>query len=127
MAKRVFVSFDYDYDMFLKEALIEQARKPDSPFDVQDWSIKEPSHDWQTKARQRIRACDIVVVMCGENTHTAKGVAIELEIAREESIGYFLLRGYGTKVCTKPTTSTAGDKMYDWTWPNLKLLIGGAR
>ncbi|MEV0764249.1 TIR domain-containing protein [Nocardia sp. NPDC050435] len=127
MAKRVFVSFDYDYDRFLKEALISQARKTDSPFAVHDWSIKEPSWDWKMKARRRIRACDIVIVMCGEHTHVASGVSTELEITRDESIGYFLLKGYDRKECTKPAAARVSDNMYDWTWPNLKLLIGGAR
>lgn len=127
MAKRVFVSFDYDYDKALKDFLIGQARNPDSPFEVHDWSIKEPSADWRKKARQRIRACDVVVVICGEHTHTAEGVAVELNITQEENIDYFLLKGYATKTCTKPATARAGDKMYNWTWENLKLLIGGSR
>lgn len=127
MAKRAFISFDYDYDKALKDLLIGQARNPDSPFEVHDWSIKEPSSDWQEKARRRIRACDVVVVICGEHTHTAKGVAIELRIAQEEAIEYFLLKAYSEKGCTKPTTAKLNDKMYDWTWENLKLLIGGAR
>ncbi|WP_433622061.1 TIR domain-containing protein [Nocardia sp. CA-120079] len=127
MAKRVFVSFDYDYDRVLKDFLIGQARNHDSPFEVHDWSIKEPSADWRIKARRRIRACDLAVVMCGEYTHTAEGVATELEIAQEEAIEYFLLKGYSDKVCTAPVTAKASDKMYVWTWANLKLLIGGAR
>lgn len=127
MAKRAFISFDYDYDKSLKDLLIGQARNPDSPFEVHDWSIKEPSADWQVKARRRIRACDVVVVICGEHTHTAKGVAIELKIAQEEGIEYFLLKGYSNKTCTKPTTAKSNDKMYQWTWENLKLLIGGSR
>ncbi|MEU4578691.1 hypothetical protein [Nonomuraea sp. NPDC023979] len=107
MANRVFTS--YDYDKALKDLLIVQAGNPDSPFEVHGWSIKEPS------------------VVCGKHTHTAKGVAIALKIAQDEPMEYFLLKGYASKVCTKPTTATAGDKTYDWTWRNLNLLIGGAR
>ena len=33
MPKRVFVSFDYDYDKTLKDFLIGQAKNPDSPFE----------------------------------------------------------------------------------------------
>ncbi|MFI5583765.1 TIR domain-containing protein [Amycolatopsis sp. NPDC051758] len=127
MAKRVFISFDYDYDQFLKEALVGQSKNADSPFSISDWSIKEASADWKKKARYRIRASDIVVVLCGEHTHQAIGVGVELEIAQEEEISYFLLQGYSSKTCYKPTTARASDKMYNWTWPNLKKLIGGAR
>ena len=46
--KRTFVSFDYDHDSFLKEALVGQAKNEDSPFELADWSIKEAiSEDWK--------------------------------------------------------------------------------
>lgn len=127
MPKRVFVSFDYDYDKALKDFLIGQAKNPDSPFEVHDWSIKEASPDWKVKARSRIRASDVVIVICGEHTHQAVGVAIELQIAQEEGIAYFLLNGYNGQTGKKPTTAKAGDKLYKWMWPNLKTLVGGGR
>src|SRR4051794_6158339 len=40
VATRVFISYDYDNDAFLKEALVGQSKLPDSPFDISDWSIK---------------------------------------------------------------------------------------
>lgn len=108
--------------------LVGQAKHDDSPFDLSDWSIKEPlTGDWREKARKRIRAVDVVCVLCGEKTHTATGVAAELLLAQEEKKEYFLLRGYPDKTCTKPTTAKSTDKMYDWTWDNLKKLIGGGR
>ncbi|GHI47572.1 TIR domain-containing protein [Streptomyces albidoflavus] len=127
MPKRVFVSFDYDYDKTLKNFLIGQAKNPDSPFEIHDWSIKEASPDWRGKARARIRASDVVIVICGEYTDEAVGVAIELKIAQEEEIDYFLLNGYSGKNGRRPSTVKATDKVYKWTWENLKLLVGGAR
>ncbi|MGW3521859.1 TIR domain-containing protein [Streptomyces hydrogenans] len=125
--KRVFVSFDYDYDQFLKEALVGQAKNADSPFEIHDWSIKEASPDWKVKARRRIRACDLVIVICGAHTDKADGVAIELAMAQEEGIDYFLLNGYNGQTGKKPTTAKSTDKLYNWTWPNLKTLVGGGR
>ena len=126
--KRVFVSFDYDNDARLKDLLVGQAKHEDSPFDLADWSIKEHmTGDWKEKARRRIRAIDIVCVLCGEKTHAATGIAAELLLAQEEKKEYFLLRGYSDKTCTKPTTAKLDDKMYNWTWDNLKVLIGGGR
>ncbi|MEO3930976.1 hypothetical protein ABGB07_45120 [Micromonosporaceae bacterium B7E4] len=127
MAKRAFVSFDYDNDATLKDFLIGQARHSDSPFEIHDWSIKVASADWEQKARMRIRASDVVPVICGQHTDTAIGVSKEVIIAQEEGISYFLLQGYSTKVCTKPRAAKSSDKIYRWTWDNLKALIGGAR
>lgn len=127
MAKtRVFVSFDYDYDNDLKNALVGQARMDDSPFEIADWSIKEPSRSWQSEARERIRRAQQVIVICGERTHLAKGVEIEVRIAQEERRPYFLLWGRPDKTCRQPP-GTKSDSMYRWTWDNLKTLIAGGR
>jgi hypothetical protein len=128
MAKtRTFISFDYDHDARLKDLLVGQSKNADSPFEIADHSIKEASSDWKDKARKRIKGCDVVVVLCGEHTNTASGVSIELKIAQEESVAYFLLSGYSDKTCKKPTSAKSNDKMYNWTWDNLKTLFKGGR
>jgi hypothetical protein len=89
MAKRVYISFDYDHDDDLKTLLVGQAKLPGSPFEIADWSIKEPvTSNWKDTARKRIRAVDVVAVICGQYTHTATGVAAEVSIAQEEGIPY---------------------------------------
>lgn len=126
-ATRVFISYDYDNDSDLKTLLVGQSKRSDSPFVIADWSIKVASPGWREEARRRIRASDVVVVICGFYTHLATGVAAELSIAREEEISYFLLKGRASGTVRKPTSAPASDKVYDWTWPNLKLLIAGSR
>ena len=126
--KRTFISFDYDHDVSLKNLLVGQAKNNDSPFEITDMSIKETiTEDWKKKARTRIKGCDVVVVICGEHTNTATGVSAELKTAQEEEVSYFLLKGYSDKTCVKPTAAKSSDKIYNWTWDNLKKLIGGAR
>lgn len=126
--KRVFISFDFDHDEDLRNLLVGQSQNPDSPFELADWSVKEPmTGDWKAKVRTRIRSVDQVLVMCGQHTHTASGVAAELTIAQEEGKPYFLLWGRNGKTCTKPTSAKQSDKIYSWTWDILKKLIGGAR
>jgi glutamate formiminotransferase len=129
MAKtKVFISFDYDHDVTLKTFLVGQSKLDDSPFELADWSIKEHiDENWKKKARTRIKSVDVVAVICGEHTHTATGVSAEVKIAQEEKVSYFLLKGYSDKTCTKPTQAKDADKMYKWTWENLKALIGGGR
>lgn len=126
--KRVFVSFDYDNDLDLKNLLVGQARNEDSPFEITDMSIKEAvSEDWKKDARTRIKRSEIVIVICGTQTDNARGVSAELKIAQEESISYFLLKGRADKTCVKPTAAKSGDKIYTWSWDNLKKLIHGGR
>ena len=126
--KRVFTSFDFDHDEELRNALVAQSRNPGSPFAMADWSVKGPiAESWKKKVRSRIQNADLVIVICGEHTHDARGVTAELTMAREEGKPYFLLRGRSSRTCTRPKSATTTDKMYKWTWDNLKSLIGGAR
>ena len=127
MLTRAFVSFDYDHDLVTKGVLLAQSKLSDSPFAIADWSIKDASPPWKSEARSSIRRSDLVIVLCGRHTHTATGVAEELKIAQEEGIPYFLLAGYSTGDVTKPRTAGPSDKLYKWTWDNLKNLVGGSR
>ncbi len=81
---RLFVSFDYDNDETLKTFLIGQSRHNDTPFEVIDASVKQHlTGDWEEKVKGRITRADVVCVLCGTRTHTAKGVSIELAIAKK--------------------------------------------
>lgn len=125
---RVFISFDYDHDYVLKEFLVGQAKHEDSPFSIVDASVKEHLlGDWKAKVRARIRNADQVVVLCGQYTEGATGVNEELQITQEERKPYFLLWGYKDVRCTKPWAARPDDKIYKWTWDNLKALFAGQR
>jgi hypothetical protein len=125
---RVYISFDYDNDDDLRVLLVGQSKNDDSPFSIVDASIAEAvTGDWKASARRRIKGADVVAVICGKRTDTATGVAAEVTIAQEEGIPYFLLAGRAAGGNVKPTTAKSTDKMYNWTWENLKTLIHGGR
>jgi hypothetical protein len=123
----VYISFDYDNDSTLKDFLVGQAKNQDSPFEIEDHSIKDPSPDWKDHARTRIKRSKQVIVICGKHTETATGINVEIKIAREENKPYFLLAGYSDGDNKKPTAALPEDKIYKWTWDNLKSLIAGNR
>ena len=113
--KKTFISFDYDHDDDLRTMLVGQAKNEDTPFSISDWSVKEElSGDWKEKVKKRIKGVELVIVICGTNTNTATGVSYELKVAQDEEI-------------PKPTSASASDKVYKWTWDNLKKLIAGQR
>ena len=123
-----FISFDADYDESLKNALNGQAKNPNSPFSIINWSIKEPfDNNWKERVRQRMKRASVVAVICGLHTDKATGVSVEIGIARDEKISYFLLQGYPDRTCVKPTAALSSDKIYNWTWDNLVNLINGGR
>jgi hypothetical protein len=128
MAKvRVFVSFDCHHDEDLKTLLLGQAGNEDSPFVVTGCSMENASGDWEEGARALIMRADQVIVLCGRHTDNATAVNAEIPIACEDNKPYFLLAGRATGGNKKPTGAQATDELYNWTWGNLKKLIGGMR
>ena len=126
--KKLFISFDFDHDEDLRNLLVGQSKNEDSPFEIADYSLKEPlSGDWKEKIKTRIRKSECVAVICGNYTDTASGVSVELSIAKEEGKPYFLLYGRKEGQVKKPKSASQQDKIYNWTWDNLKLLIHGNR
>lgn len=122
--KRVFISFDFDNDKDLRGSLLEQAERPESPFEFSDQSLPGPiDENWRKKARSLIKNSDLMIVICGKHTNVSKGVAAEITFAREEGTPYFLLEGRSEETCTKPPMARRTDKIHKGGWENLKRLI----
>jgi len=123
---KVFISFDFDNDQFLRDSIIGQCKNENSPFDMEDWSVKEPwgQDEWKEKCLTKIKRCDLVIVMVGEKTASCSGVKAEIRMAKEANIPVVGLRGYTDRDCPKPEGL---EGYYKWTWPNVKLLVSGKR
>jgi hypothetical protein len=120
---KLFVSFDFDNDVVLRDFIIGQAKLPDSPFEVQDYSLKEaaPEKDWEAKARAAISRADKFVVMLGSKTVDAPGVLKEVAMALELNKPRFQIIGY-TNGSADWAVPGAG-RVYAWNWENLKTLL----
>lgn len=119
---RVFISFDYDHDDDVRVLLLGQAKHEKTPFAFENWSIKRETRDWMEDARKRIKRSDVVIVICGLHTHAAVGVSAELEIAREEGVRFYLLRGRKSGEVRKPRGTSFLDPIYDWSWDNIEAM-----
>jgi hypothetical protein len=119
---RVFVSFDFDNDLTLKTFILSQAKNLDSPFEIENWSLNEPAPDrtWQEKARLRIARADVMLVMVGPKTYTAKGVLAEVAIANEVGVPVRQVIGYRN---ANPTPVPGAGRLYRWSWPTIKSLL----
>lgn len=118
----VFVSFDFDNDKTLKEFIIGQAKLEDSPFFVNDHSLKEekPQDEWEKAAEKKIKGCDIVLVMVGPKTHSAPGVKKEVAMAKKHNKKIVQLIGYKD---SSPTPVADAGTLYKWNWDNLKKIL----
>lgn len=116
--KKVFLSFDFDNDLNLKNSFIHQAKQPDSPFSINNFSLQEahPDDEWISKAQSAIARCELFIVLLGKNTHTASGVLKEVRIAAGLNKERFQLEPQKKKRTPIPE---AGDVM-PWRWNNLR-------
>ncbi|MBN2134133.1 MAG: TIR domain-containing protein [Acidobacteria bacterium] len=120
--KRVYICFDYDNDKTLKDFLVGQSKYSDSPFEVEDWSMKEAAKEkeWEIEAEKRIKRSEQVIVITGTQTYRAPGVKKEVKITRDLGKPIFQIKGYKDRNC--PRVENAGE-YYKWTWDNLKTLL----
>ena len=122
--KKVFISVDFDNDRTLKDFIIGQAKNTDSPFEVSDFSLKEPApeKEWLDRAHRAISRSDVFIVMLGPKTNKAPGVLKEVKIANELGTTKFQIIGYkeGSKAWRVPNAG----RVYSWNWENLKKLLG---
>ncbi len=110
--RRVFISFDYEHDNDRKEWLVSQLKLLGFEKQWIDESIKHSADGrWQTEARERIARSDVVLVICGKNTHSAKGVDIEHKIARQLGKPVRFLRGRVEGTAFPPDVAAA-DKVF---------------
>ena len=126
--KRAFISFDFDHDEELRDALVGQAKLPQSPFGIADWSVKESLEgNWKAKVRDRIRRTDLTIVICGSIPTRHEGWRQNSPLPGKKASPTSCRGARPNKRCTKPAMARKSDKIHKWTWDNLKLLVGGAR
>ncbi|RKU22898.1 hypothetical protein C6503_03810 [Candidatus Poribacteria bacterium] len=79
----VFFSFEFDRDKELYGSFFAQA-KGESRHAIRDYSLNKvhPPDDWKEKAEAHIRRSKMVIVVVGQDTHNAPGVAEEKNIAK---------------------------------------------
>ena len=80
----VFLSFEFERDAGRRGTFIAQAKKH-CEYAIIDKSLPSAQHDesWRQKARERIGASQIVIVLLGPDTQNAPGVKDELSLAGE--------------------------------------------
>lgn len=123
--KRVYIAFDFD-DYDVKQNLVTESHRAACPFSFEDGSIqKRIAQNWPLAARNLIQQSDYVLVLCGEQTHQARGVVTELQIAQELGKPYFLIQATRVGLPSKPPNARSDDKIWRYRWPTVQALLEG--
>ena len=123
MAKvKVFLSFEFDKDKELQPNFYAQAKKH-SCHEIENYSLKETSrpndNSWLREAEEQIALSDIVIVVLGQDTHNAPGVAEEVKIAIQKDKPMFQTRPHKR---TSGAVPGAGDEIR-WDWKKIDAAI----
>lgn len=121
--KRVFVSFDYDNDVKLKNLFVGQARHHKTPFEIVDSSLLEAAPDsmWEYHASRAISESDLVVVLLGKQTYRASGVLKEVNMAKRHGVSIVQIssrRNWNVR------TIPGAGRRYLWGWSELEHVLG---
>ena len=121
--RRLYLSFDFDHDDELRGSFLAQARRY-SPHAIVDCSLPAAvDGNWTREARSRIAQAHVVVFICGENTHSAKGVEAEMTLTRQLRKRYFLVKGRRHGTCTRPRNARRSDFLHRWSWSRINRLL----
>ena len=121
--KKIFLSFDYDRDKELRGSFLSEACR-NSKHKFVDCSLTSAVDEgWKKQARSRIGATDCVIFLCGDDTHTAPGVTVEMSITQQLKKPYILLRGRRKRNCSKPEGAKASDKIQSRKWKHINALL----
>jgi hypothetical protein len=77
---------------------------------------------WELRARRAIARSDVIIVMLGRRTRLASGVLKEIRMAK--ALGKPIIQIIGYRNGTSAWRVPGAGRVYLWTWPNLKKLLG---
>ena len=121
--KKIFISFDYDHDDELRGSFLDQANRY-CKHSIADFTFPGTIDEaWKLDARSRIGNSDVVIFICGVNTHSANGVNVEMTITQQLRRPYILLKGRQKWKCTMPKGANKKDEMHPWKWTRINKLL----
>ena len=120
----VFISFDFDRDEELHRNFYQQVNRGDSSHNIKDYSLNEPHrpespNEWTKKAEAQIKKSDVVIVIVRDDTHSSRGVRIEVDIANRLDKPIFQIRP--KKVTAGPVKGV--EKLMRWKWKSIDAEI----
>jgi MTH538 TIR-like domain (DUF1863). len=122
---RAFISFDFDHNETEKTLFVGQSKNSKTPFSIQDWSAKSsmPQSKWEELVEDKIKKCNLVIVLVGKYMASATGVKKEIMMAKRNNVPVI-----GVYVGSANTNSNLPEglprsKTIAWEWDKLSSEI----
>ena len=118
---RAFISFDFDHNEKQKLYFIVQSKNSRTPFSVQDWSAKSamPQSQWEQIVEDKIKRCNMVIVLVGRNMSSAIGVRKEVEMAARNNVPVFGVYVDDANYLSNLPIGLARSRVVNWQWDKI--------
>ena len=117
----MFISFDFDHNEKQKLYFIGQSKNSRTPFSVQDWSAKSamPQSQWEQIVEDKIKRCNMVIVLVGRNMSSAIGVRKEVEMAARNNVPVFGVYVDDANYLSNLPIGLARSRVVNWQWDKI--------
>jgi hypothetical protein len=122
---RVFISFDFDHNVDHKVLFAGQAKNSRTPFNIQDWSSKEvlAQNKWQELIEEKMKKCNLMIVLVGKSMSTATGVVKEIQMAYKNNVPFFGVYVDGAGTSSALPEGLARNRVIDWDWEKIASAV----
>jgi CHASE2 domain-containing sensor protein len=118
---RVFISFDFDHNETEKNLFVGQAKNSKTPFSIEDWSSKSslPQKQWEQLIADKIKKCNILIVLVGKTMASATGVAKEIAFAKTADVPVFGVYVGGANTTSNLPDGLQRNRTIAWEWDKI--------
>lgn len=122
---RTFISFDFDHNESEKILFVGQSKNSKTPFSIQDWSAKSamPQNQWEKIVEEKIKKCNMVIVLVGRFMASSIGVKKEIKMAKENNIPVFGVYVGGANTTSNLPEGLSRSRVIKWEWEKISDMI----
>ncbi|ASW43354.1 TIR domain-containing protein [Clostridium isatidis] len=122
---RAFISFDFDHNETEKTLFVGQSKNSKTPFSIQDWSAKSsmPQSKWEAIVEEKIKKCNMVIVLVGKYMASATGVKKEIKMAKNNNVPVFGVYVGGANTTSNLPDGLSRTRVVKWEWDKIAEMI----
>lgn len=122
---RAFISFDFDHNEGQKTYFVGQTINSRTPFSVEDWSSKQAlaQSEWQRLIEEKMKKCNMMIVLVGRSMITASGVSMEIAMAERNNVPFFGVYVDGASSSSTLPRGMQRSRVIPWTWEGIASMI----
>jgi len=122
---RAFISFDFDNNKTEKDLFSGQAKCSKTPFDIEDWSSKRhlPQTQWERLVAEKIKKCNMLIVLVGKKTSKAVGVEKEISFANSSNVPVFGIYVDEANTLTPLPSGLQRNRTISWNWYSISSAV----